>query len=370
MASSTLASPESRGLVLVQKLNKHGKPIKVWTRPDDFGSKQLARIVGEKGSLVTPPAPSGINATFGATAPGQPIMSPWGEVGNVFEQAPGIYAFETKDGVYGFKLSDDRMDEIDERWGVRDDGWFSSESHDWAVVPFTFYNEFPVDMVSRATDTLIDYAPHEYMAVMDTNLDPSESVVLGTEQFNRENEGKFAFVATEDGVIDGETIVTAEVVTTDGSDGEVVMFAVPDEEIVDEDELPKGHRQVVDEERHPRTSSEIEALKAELKQAMVRAIVTRFPSSRFMFSTYAITKAAIKAINPKISEDDETENMSKEYGLRALLQRTTSAAMSQALVEIQNSKQYTPDPDAQQARMMRKMMRRNRNRRIVQWLLR
>lgn len=366
MATKTLASPESRGLVLVSKVDRNGKPIKVWCRPEDFGSKQLARLVREQGSVVVPPAPSGVNAVFGKTTSGQPLMSPWGEVRNVVEQAPGIFAFESSTGVYGFKLSDERMDEIDERWGTDQTGWFSSDDHQWAVVPFTFYNEFPVDVVSRATDTLIDFAPHQYMNVMNTTLDPSESVVLGTEEFNSDNKGKFAFVATEDGVIDGEVIVTAETVTEDGSAGEVALFVVPEEEIVDEDDLAKGHRQVVDEERHPRTNPEIEKMKAELKNALVTAMISRFPRSRYMFSTYAITKAAIKAINPKVSEDDETENMSRDYGLRGALR----AAMEQTIIEVDKSRQYVRDPDIEQARLMRKMMRRNRNRQVLRWLLR
>jgi len=347
--SANIVQPASRaGLVLTPTVDKNGRQTHVWRKPNDLANSQLSRIAF---------APSTVSAAqFYSLGfdPRSVKTSPWGKITNMEEIHPGVYIVEAEDGKGAF-LSPARQEEIDPRWNVGEDGFFSNENAGWAVIPYTFPEEFGEEASRQAEDYLRDYRPHEYMDITGEIVLEEDSVVLSGEAFDKAHEGEFAATSMEDGVLPDEVIVTASRIGDDGEDAE---FIVSRKEIEDDGELPKGHRKLIDEEKHPRTNDEIEALKRELKEAIKLALVSRYPRSRYLISTYYVTKATLKGANKVRSEDDEDENISKDWGLRGAM----GGFMSQLITEISNSPKYPRDVDAEYAREVRRYHRRQRTR--------
>ena len=347
--STNINQPASRaGLVLTPTIDRNGRKTSVWRRPADLGGSQLSRVPFHP-STVT-------NSQFYAVGfdPNGVKTSPWGDVISMTEVAPGIYSVEAENEV-GLFLSPARQEEIDDRWGVGENGFYGFNDHGLEVINYTFPEDFTEDVVDRAGQILRDHHPREYMEVTGEILMEDDSIVLSGEAFDKAHEGEFAATSIEDGVMPDEVIVTASRI---GEDGEEAEFIVSKKEIDGDGELPKGHRKLIDEEKHPKTNSEIEDLKRELKEAIKVALVSKYPNSRYLLSTYYITKATMKGINKVRNEDDEDENIGKDWGLRG----AANGFLSQLITEITTSRQYPKDLDAEYAREVRRYNRRKRNR--------
>jgi hypothetical protein len=353
----TAPSPSTTraGLVLVPKVDKNGRQTRVWVRKDDLSGAQLSRVVFRPSTVAS-------NRLYSAGFDSREIKtSPWGKVNKVEEIHAGIYSVDADEGK-GVFLSPARQDEIDEAWKLGEgDGWYSADGMEWSVIPYTFPEEFGEEASEQAAENLRDYYPHEYTEVTGEIVYEEESYVLSAEAFDQAHEGEYAATSMEDGVNEDEVIITASRIGEEGDDAE---FIVSKEELKDDGELPKGHRKLIDEEKHPRTNPEIEALKRELKDAIKGALIAKFPRSKYVISTYYVTKATMQGINKKRSADDEDEYISKDWGLRGM----QKGFMSQLIVELKNHSQPRT-ADEEYARQMRKYRRQQRNRRWMQRII-
>ena len=352
--SQTVYPPATRaGLILTPTTDKNGRQTHVWRKPGDLSTSQLSRIVMRPSAVAS-------NRLYSAGFDPESIKSsPWGKIENIEETVPGVYIITAENG-RGAYLSPARQDEVDPRWNIGQDGFYSSDGLGWAVIPYSFPEEFGEEAAAQAAEYLRDYRPHEYMDITSEVIDEEDSIVLSSEAFDADHFGEFAATSMEDGVFPDEIIVTAGRI---GDDTEEAEFIVSKKEIEDDGELPKGHRKLIDEERHPRTNEEIEDLKRELLDALKVAIVSRFPRSRYLLSTFAVTKAALKGANKFREPQDEDEYIGKNWGLSGMM----NGFLSQLTYEINDSKNYPRDVDADYARLVR---RQERQRRLRNWVAR
>lgn len=151
--------------------------------------------------------------TAGMPAPGG--TSPWGVIDHVVAVAPGI-AFVTTPSHGGYYLAPDRLQAVDARWGCPGP-WFE-EDRDWAVVAFTFPDQFTAAQPSAAlahADAILRAAlPDAYEAITGRSVAPGESSARDGARFIRANpEGMWCRAAHCDGyglVPAGHVAVEAE----------------------------------------------------------------------------------------------------------------------------------------------------------------
>jgi len=348
--------PENRaGLVLTPIVDKNGRHTRVWRKPFNMDGSKLVRVPITPSSVAT--NTSYYNIGFD---PGRISESPWGKISSMGELFPGIYIVEAESG-RGALLSPARREEIDPRWNIESDGgWYSADGLGWAVIPFTFEEEFGAEAAGQAADYLIDYRPHEYMEITGEIIGEEESEVLASEAFEAEHVGEFAANSFEEGVFPDEVIVNAGRIGDES--GEEQLFVVSKEELEEDGELPKGHRKLIDEERHPKTTSEIENLKKEFKDALKSSLVTRFPKSRYALSLYSIIVAGFKQVNDVRDAEDEDEYIGKQWGMNSFV----GGMMSQLILEMNSHKEAYADINAVYARELRKWRRRQNRHRWLQ----
>jgi hypothetical protein len=348
------------GLILVPRVDRNGRQTRVWIRRDDLSGSQLAKIPTSPNTVM------GTNFYSAGFSKDSIKDSPWGKPTNVEEVRQGIYVVSTDEGK-GVFLSPARQEEVDDRWNVEEgDGWYSASGASWAVIPYTFPEDFGDEAAEQAAEVLRDFRPREYTEITGETVYEDESYVLSAEAFDSAHEGDFAATSMKDGVVADEVIVTASRI---GGDEEEAEFIVSKEELDEDGELPKGHRKVIDEKKHPRTNAEIEALKRELKDAIKMALVSKYPRSRYLVSAYYITKSTMQGANTVRKAEDEDGKISKDWGLRDLLKGASGGFMAQVISEITNPVDYPRDADADYARELRRWQRRQRNRRWMQKIM-
>jgi hypothetical protein len=108
-------------------------------------------------------------------------QTPWGPAQVSTRYGDGV-VFHATAGHGGFDLDETARAEVDPRWGVS--GRFFEEDADWAIVAVTFPHLFTVYERKCAIESLRNWRPDGYEAVLGVTLDPGESWVKDERQFH------------------------------------------------------------------------------------------------------------------------------------------------------------------------------------------
>lgn len=147
--------------------------------------------LAEIGGADQGPTPS-LWSRLAARPSPKPALSPWGEVADAREIAPGIMWFATQTRS-GYQLSPSRQKALP-RYLRTEDRWYE-DTTEWAAVAVVFDRIFDRMPSGAATghqslyeigkETLRQWKPEEYESWFQTTLDPDEIWSLAVMQFHR-----------------------------------------------------------------------------------------------------------------------------------------------------------------------------------------